>query len=271
MRTSLFLIAAVLLGAIASALLFVRLNSVGASAGTIVYVVRPVEAGQKLSSSNLAERPWAQTSLPAGAFSSVGQVAGRIARAHIEADRPVFAGDLARPGADIGLASIIAEGSRAISVESDEISGVAGFVKPGSFVDVLVSGRDQLNEPFSKIVLQRVPVLAVEQDTSGDAGKPEAARSVTLQLNPDQAEQLDLARSIGKLSLVLRNQFDNRESVSRGARMGDLLAMGVIPRPAASQAAPKAATPANVARPAPSRPTYAVEEIRGTNKSAEAM
>jgi pilus assembly protein CpaB len=272
LRSSLFLFVAITLGAIASALLFLKLNT-GAKTSTIVYAVQPIEAGQKLSSSQISERPWAEAKLPAGAFSNARQVIGRIARVPIEAERPVFVSDLARAGADIGLASIIAEGSRAISVESDEISGVAGFVKPGSYVDVLVSGRDQLSEPFSKIVLQRVVVLAVEQDTRGETDKPEAARSVTLQLDPEQAEQLDLARSIGKLSLVLRNQFDSRKNVSKGARMGDLLGNGAMARPAAASPTPTAVVARPVAapvRPAPRSRAFVVEEIRGTTNIAEA-
>jgi pilus assembly protein CpaB len=195
-------------------------------------------------------------------------VVGRIARTSLAAGEPVLDFSLAKPDAKSGLASVIREGSRAISVEADEVSGVAGFVLPGSFVDVLVSGKDTAGSSFSKIVLEYVRVLAVEQDTQANPEQPRVVRAVTLELSPAQAERLDLARSIGKLSLVLRNEFDKRPSQSRGARLDDLMVgAAIVPQQPVSST--NSVPPARVATgvtPAGSNSMKgsSVEIVRGT-------
>jgi pilus assembly protein CpaB len=100
---------------------------------------------------------------------------------------------------------------------------VAGFVTPGSFVDVVASVKSANSETFSRIVLERVKVLAIEQDITGDPAKPKVASAVTLELKPDEVEKLDLARSIGNLSLALRNEFDDLKVKSEGVRMRDIM------------------------------------------------
>ena len=140
-------------------------------------------------------------------------------------------------------------------------------------MDVLVSARDASNQPFSKVVLSHVKVLAIAQDTTADPSKPKVVNAVTLELTPTEAEQLDLARSIGALSLVLRNEIDNSESKSAGASLKDitqykesLVGSDKLPR-GASQIAPnqkrKIRLVEKLAVNPSSKPIDKIEEIRG--------
>jgi pilus assembly protein CpaB len=117
---------------------------------------------------------------------------------------------------------MITVGKRAISVRVNDVVGVAGFALPGNYVDILVSAKDGTGQPFSKTVLNHVKVLAIAQDTTADPAKPKVVNAVTLELTPSEAEQLDLARSIGTLSLVLRNEIDSLELKSGGASLKDI-------------------------------------------------
>jgi pilus assembly protein CpaB len=181
---------------------------------------------------------------------------------------------------------VLAPGQRAVTVKVNEIMGVAGFALPGNYVDVMVNTPDGENQPVSKIVIERIQVLAVAQDASTSESKPRVVNAVTLQVSPQQAEQIDLARSVGTLSLVLRSHSDNIPVQTAGARKFDLLpqvAAAVVvataakaapprprtTRPAATTAAAPAPPPAPpaVAPPAPEPPRF--EVIRGLSLSQE--
>ena len=115
-------------------------------------------------------------------------------------------------------------GRRAITVKVTDVSSVAGFTLPGSYVDLVVNTIDENQKPMSKIVLERVLVLAVAHETSpGEKSKLPAAGTVTLEVSPEQAEQVDLARNIGHLAFALRNRSDTEPVATTGARRGDLL------------------------------------------------
>lgn len=175
---------------------------------------------------------------------------------------------------------MIAAGKRAISVRVNDVVGVAGFALPGNYVDVLVSAKDSSGHPFSKIVLNRVKVLAVAQDTTADPTKPKVVNAVTLELTPQESEQLDLARSIGSLSLVLRNELDTTSSSSVGARLVDLTQQAAPIEAEAPATQPTLGTLADTQRITPKKPSApklksssasikrdTVEEIRGIKES----
>jgi len=136
----------------------------------------------------------------------------------------------------IGLSHQLNPGMRAMSVKVNEVAGVAGFALPGSLVDVLVNTQETsattlTNEhSISKIILEKVRVLAVAQETHHDDTKPKVVNAVTLELTPEQSELLDLARNVGTLSLVLRNQ-DDLALVSPMAVTRQRLLAGVSPTP----------------------------------------
>jgi pilus assembly protein CpaB len=145
---------------------------------------------------------------------------------------------------------------------------VAGFALPGNFVDIMVNTQEDgvktyKDQAISKIVLERILVLAIGQEPGRDETKPKVVNAVTLELTPDQAEKLDLARSIGTLSLVLRNQIDPNPVNTGGATKTSLLDLKVA---AAPQSRP-------VNRPlvqrAPPPRTAQVEIIKGLDRSIQ--
>jgi pilus assembly protein CpaB len=203
-----------------------------------------ISAGERLAVGMLKLVDWPQGSLPAGSFSQIEPLASRVARMPLARGEPVLEARLAPPGATLGLSALVAEGRRAMTVRVNDVIGVAGFALPGNYVDILVSTQDELQAPgerarsISKLVLERILVLAVAQEASASDAKPRVVNAVTLEVTPQQAELLDLARSVGQLSLVLRNQVDTAPARTGGATKRSLLqlAQEAPPRPAPPRA-----------------------------------
>lgn len=242
MKLPAFAAIALTLGAMAAfmAARFVGVTKSGdqSSGVKVVVVQQSIEAGKAITASQIKAIDWPGSIVPLDAPARTSDVAGRIARVAMIPGEPVLPGKLAPINATGGLSSIIPEGKRAITVEVNEVVAVAGFALPGSFVDVLASGKDANDQHFSRTVLSRVKVLAVAQETTaGQDKKPKVVNAVTLELTPSEAEKLDLARSIGELSLVLRNELDTGEVNSPGARLSDIVSSQSTSSPAA-QAAP---------------------------------
>ena len=228
----------------------------GAARPQVVVAAQDIQPGVPIRPEQLKVMEWGGEEPPAGAFSQVDQVAGRILRSPAFAGEQVIENKLAPKTAKGGLSTIIAPGSRAISVRVDDVVGVAGFALPGAYVDVLVSAKDANQAPFSRIVLERVRVLAAEQETSADPTTPKVVRAVTLELTPRELEVLDLARAVGSLSLALRGEFDTARGQGRGARLADLgdRSVATAPSPAAP-ATPAAQTPPAAGMVAPTTPS----------------
>src|SRR5690349_19386522 len=165
-----------------------------------------------------------------------------------------------------------------MTVRVNDVVGVAGFALPGTYVDVMVNTQDERGQrgdrdhSISKIVLERILVLAVAQEADRDSTKPKVVNAVTLEVTPKDAEILDLARSVGTLSLVLRNQTDPKALArsSGGATKAELLGLAryepepAKPAPAASAPAVRRAAPRPaVVAAAPAAPRNCVEVIRG--------
>jgi pilus assembly protein CpaB len=220
-----------------------------------------------LAANNLRVLQWPGQTAPQGGFDSPEKVVGRVARQSLVPGEPILESRLAPVNVKGGLSATLETGKRAITVRVNDVIGVAGFALPGSYVDVLVSARDARNEPFSKIVLDRVKVLAVAQETAADPAKPKVVNAVTLELTPAESERLDLARSVGSLSLALRNELDRAQLTSAGTRLDDLMhetarAVGANLNTAASAATSAGTRATPVARQAPS----GVEEYRGIQR-----
>lgn len=226
----------------------------------IVVAAKDIQLGTQLSPDMIKVVRWPAQSKPVGAFNNPTALPGRVLNSSVVAGEPIVDAKLAVAGSMGGLSALIAPGTRAISVKVNEVMGVAGFALPGNYVDVLVHAEDDQDRPFSRIVLERILVLAVDQESSRDETKPKVVKAVTLQVTPEEAEKLDLARGIGTLSLALRNQVDTAASETRGAKVADLVsgsqpasvAAAPAPAPVAEATpapAPVAAKPAPVRRP----------------------
>jgi len=216
--------------------------------------------GQLITAQHLRLVEWHSPSVPEGAFLDIKQLENRVAKQSIYVDELVLEAKLAPADSRGGLASTIALGKRAITVRVNDVIAVDGFAFPGSFVDVLVSAKDASGNPFAKTVLNRVKVLAVEQETLADFSKPKVVSAVTLELTPQESEKLDLARSIGTLTLVLRNELDEESVVSSTARLEDITNPNHSSADATSSAGLSTDRPSNRMQPA-SKPNSAPQAI----------
>jgi pilus assembly protein CpaB len=218
---------------------------------------------------------------PKGGFDSIDSVLERSVVQPILPDEPVVAGRVTEPGAGVGLAPKIPDGMRAVAVAVNQVSGVSGFILPGSKVDVLLTGTP-LNEEgqATTTVLENLEVISTAHKVEPDAtGRPENVPVVNLLVTPEQAELLTLASAEGRIQLILRNPNDKKETAEDRdiARSNDLFAKGNVvrkPRPNASTgAAPAPSRPrpvAAVAPPAPP-PLPEIEMIRGNQRSVETI
>lgn len=200
---------------------------------------RALQAGDVLKVEDLVLVDWPSSiSLP-HAFTRTGDLAGRAVIYPMASSQPILEAYLAAPGSGIGLTTKIPEGMRATAVKSDEIVGVAGFLFPGSHVDVLVTFRaDGLPSPATQIVLQDVEILTIGQRLEPDPqGKPETVNVVTLLLTPEDSQKLVLASSQGSIQFVLRNGGDHTRVPVTAVQVAQLVGAqpvpvlpGIIPR-----------------------------------------
>ena len=204
----------------------------------------------------LKASPWPKASVPAGAFSSPEQLVGKTNRVKILANEPILESRLAGEGA--GLTVRLEAGKRAMAVRVDEIIGVSGFIVPDDRVDVIVTatppGANKQDDRISKIVLQNKRVLSVAQSTEQKDGKPQVARSITLEVAPDEAEKLSLASQEGSVVLALRGVGDDSEAKTQGSNKRDLLSVVAARRKGAARSTLQA------------RDSYRVEVIHGQDK-----
>jgi pilus assembly protein CpaB len=221
---------------------------------------------------------WPSGSVPKGAFNDLAALDGRVAITGIQPGEPILESRLAPVGTKGGLSAVVPSGKRAITVRVNDVIGVAGFTLPGNYVDIMVNtentgaNRNNEDQMISKIVLERILVLAVAQEANRDETKPKVVNAVTLEVTPEQAERLDLARSVGNLSLVLRNQVDSMPTDTAGITKAMLLRTSAevpAPAPAPVKVAARRRT-STKASPAPA-PTarVCVEVIRGVKKVNE--
>jgi pilus assembly protein CpaB len=242
-------------------------------AGRIVVAGADINLGQRLAPEMLKLADWPADSVPKNAFTDPARLSGRVLKTSVLAGEPLSEAKLAPAGTLGGLSALITEGKRAITVRVNDVVGVAGFALPGNYVDIIVSTqKDPAGEAvsreqtISKIVLERILVLAVAQEVNRDETKPRVVNAVTLEVTPAQAETLDLARSVGTLSLALRNQVDPNSAETMGATKLTLLPSASPP----PQAAPKPAPPRPAVHKVAATPARTcITVINGLRPSAE--
>lgn len=181
-----------------------------------------LEAGQLVKPESLHLIEWPV--VPANSARKIDEVAGRILLSPVAKDQPILTTYLAPPGVGSGLTARIPSGMRAISVRSDEVVGVAGFLLPGTHVDVLLTYHsDRSTEPRTATVLQDVVVVAAGQQFHPDPeGRPTSVNVVTLLLTPADSEKLVLATSSGAIHFVLRNGADKEKESSPSLGLDEL-------------------------------------------------
>lgn len=235
----------------------------------VVATTKELPAGVVLKAEDLALVDWPSTVPLTGSFSKPDEVVGRSLLYPLGPKEPVLDRSLAVAGSGFGITAKIPPGMRATSVRSNEIMGVAGFLFPGSHVDVLATFRlVGSDSPITQTVLQDVEVLTAGQRMQPDPeGKPQTVTVVTLLLNPVDSEKLLLASTQATIQFVLRSGADKERIDTKPVSMDELFA-GLKKPPAPAPAAPR------VRREAPKtaqKPPdfYTVEVIHGDKKSVE--
>ena len=202
-------------------------NVVVAKTTPVVVVRSDVPVASSLTSTQVKLVDWPSEYVPAGTLRSIEDAKGRIARRPLAQGEPVLEASLYPIGAAGGLGAVIADKHRAVSVKVDNVIGVAGFVVPGSRVDVMATIRrvDRKKAiPYSKVILQDVRVLAVDQKLEEvKSGDPELVNVVTLEVGPVEAEHLIYAAHEGRLQLALRSPGDDAKVATRSIGVSDIL------------------------------------------------
>lgn len=169
-----------------------------------------LQAGTPLTPDKVVLIDWPQNLPLEGALHGTDEVAGRVLMYPVGAKEPILTRNLAGLNSGVGLTAKIPDGMRATAVRTNEVSNVAGFIFPGSKVDVLVTYHGEGNAVFTRTLLQNMPVLSVGTETQPDpSGKPTASVGViTMLTTPEESQLLVLAQSQGTIQFVLRNGGD---------------------------------------------------------------
>ncbi len=233
----------------------------------VVVAAEDLQVGTKIGDTDIRVLRFPQSTVPPGAYGSKDKVLNRGVILPIGKGEFILPTKLAAANAGAGLSSMIPQGMRAVSVRVNDVVSVAGFVQPGSRVDVM-STSSAGNERLTTTVLENVTVIAVGKNLTRGSGTETPASSqsasvITLLVSPDDAQKLALASQEGRIQLALRNPLDTHQG-SVGATKVSSLYPG-------SSSAPVEAKPrvhkiaAKVAPPSPPQP-YAVETIKGNKK-----
>jgi len=243
----------------------------------VVVAAADLDVGAELRREDIRIIDWPANGVPANAFSDPKDVIGRGIVLPLIQNEPILPMKLASTEAGSGLPPAIPPGLRAVSVRVNEVIGVAGYVLPGTRVDVVatVSPTGQSGDMTSKVILTNVQVLAagtkIERDT--DRNKPMPVSVVTLLVDPEEAERLTLASTEGKIQLALRNPLDKTMPATRGIQPKALLGFAAPVKTAVARqqiaSGKTTQAPVVVVPPPPEAPT--VEIIRGDKRAHEVV
>ena len=211
---------------------------------TVVAAAIAIPFGTKVEQRHLKTITMPVDARPPGSFTEIAAVEGKVTTQQIVSGEILMQERFVDHDDGSTLAAMVAEHMRAVTVRVDDVIGVAGFLLPGNHVDVLASRRER-NRAVTKTILTNVKVLAVDQTAATTENEPVIVRAVTLEVSPEQAEELVKGKTEGTLQLTLRNPLDDEVPV-------------VEPEPAPVKRVVKRAAP---------RRTPTVTVIRGTRVS----
>jgi pilus assembly protein CpaB len=277
-RTLIVVAVAIVMASLASFGVFMAVRSIPerrveiAERHTVV-AARAMPVGVMVTKDDLKVVPWPAANPVPGSFTSIDQAVNRGLIGPVAENEPVTESKLAKVGSGAGLPPTITEGMRAISVRVNEVIGVAGFVIPGTRVDVLVSIK-QGEDTLARVVVSNVQVLTAgtrfDQEQALQDGKAIPTSVVTLLVTPPDAEKIALAGDEGRIMLTLRNPLDTAPTETSGARRGSLFGAPSPPpvqRVVAGRKVVRAAPPP----PAPAGRIYTVETIRAAKRAEETV
>jgi pilus assembly protein CpaB len=236
------------------------------STQTLVVAAVPLPLGTRLDASNTRLIQWPANQQVAGMFTRVEDVTNRAIITPLAGNEPILEAKLSPKESGAGMPSTIPEGMRALSIAVNEVVGVAGFVIPGTTVDVLVTGRvlgasSGGSTNITRTILENVRVLASGQKIEPDRdGKPQTVAVITLLVSPDDATKLTMASMQGKIQLALRNTIDTKKNDPKAVMDGSLFSPeGAITKPVRAPGKKSTGPPA-----AP--PPYVIEVITGNKR-----
>jgi len=232
----------------------------------VVVAANDLQVGTKVADRDVKLVRFPEDALPAHTFRKMSSVIGRGVVLPISQGEFILPDKLAGENAGSGLPSLIPPGMRAVSVRVNEVVSVAGFVTPGTRVDVLLTGNPSgAADQQTTTVLENVAVIATGQKLERNSGgDPQMTPVITLLVSPDDAQRLTLASTQGRIQLSLRNPLDTREQELAAVNTGALYKGVPTPAPVAHKTPVK-----HVAAP-PTQPTApaftTVQVIQGSKR-----
>jgi pilus assembly protein CpaB len=208
------------------------------------FAAHPLPTGTFVRDEDFEVRAAPLSDVPSGAIlespAARIELRGSLVRNFVEAGRPITSRDVLRPRDRGFVASVLAPDTRAISINVDTESGVSGLIWPGDYVDVLLTQtsdkEDRARHALSEILVHNVRIIAIDQETvegvlgasavaekivdrvTGASAEPrKVARSVSLELSPEQVKKITLAKDLGKLSLAVRSADEVSDAADSGA------------------------------------------------------
>lgn len=279
-RTLIVMLVAVVTAALGSfgiyrAVLSMPVREVEVAGVPVVVAAQSLAMGTRLDANHLRVVEWPARNPLTGAFADPKELVNRGLITPVVENEPITATKVAPLEAGAGLPPVIPEGMRAISVKVNEVVGVAGFVVPGTIVDVLVTVRASTgpqDEPMTRTVVSKVQVLTAgtkfDQEKSKN-GEPIPTSVVTLAVLPEDAERIALAGNEGKITLALRNPLDVDPTDTKGVKLAALM-RGNNPEPVVDRARNRVVARVAPASPPPP-PPYTVETIRAAKRGSEVV
>jgi pilus assembly protein CpaB len=232
----------------------------------IVLAKRAMPAGTLVTKDDVVLATWPVSHPLAGAIDRIETVTDRGLILPVGENEPITETKLAPRGAGAGLPPTIPTGMRALSVRVDEVIGVAGFVVPGTHVDVVVTAGRQ-NESVTCTVVDDVLVLTAgtryDQEEPKKDGKAIPSSVVTLAVSPEDSQKVVMAQAEGRIMLALRNPLDTGRDRAGCVRINSLIALPAPPAPRRPPTKPA------VEKPQPVAPPHTVEAIRGGQRKVE--
>jgi pilus assembly protein CpaB len=235
---------------------------------TTVVAVKQLPFGTPIDRLSLKTVQWPREALPADGFANVEEIfAGatspgdRIALVIVAQNEPVTKGKVSGFGGRPTLSRQVENGMRAISIAVDDVVGVAGFVLPGDRVDIMLTRRigPGQNNLVNEVFLQNITILGINQTADQATDQPIVGRTATVEVTPEQAQKLVLARQAGTLSLALRSVEQAGEIRTVPITEADLGTQ----RPPAPVARPRPASAPPAPPPPPPPPSVRVRYAAG--------
>jgi pilus assembly protein CpaB len=240
----------------------------------IVVAAQTLPLGTRLDASNLRTMPWpANQPVATGMCSRIEDCVGRALITTVSENEPIMEGKLASKDSGAGLPATIPQGMRAMSVAVNDVVGVAGFVGPGTTVDVLMTGStvgaNNGTNTVTRTILENIRVLAAGQKIEQDQqGKPQTVPVITLLVSPEDAARLAMASSEGKIQLALRNTVDT--TATNPAPVFQSVLFGGTPMTVAPAVEHRHVEQTKVAAPPPP-PPYTIEVITGGKRETKSF